>query len=403
MEKRNQKETHETKLLVGISGYMDELRRDIKYVAVNDNINVFIEGASGTGKEVIARSIHDKSDRRDAPFIPVNCAAIPEHLFESEFFGYERGAFTGAERRTKGKFEYANGGTLFLDEICVMPINQQAKLLRALQEKSFSRVGGNETINVDIRVISATNEAAKDQIKKNKFRDDLYSRLNGFKIRTEPLVNTPEDVVWLTRHFETKNKITADPRAKLVLYSYSLPGNVRELEKYSKIICNYDYFIKAILNSISEECGYDVAPNGKINFWDDIFLQDRPSQDELISEALKYNKINNHFYLSEFVKATRTIRVIDELSVDWGRIAEAYEAMVLIYSYPKQAKGELSKMMGFANEKLYPKGYEKHYGIKFDDMIACLRGQDPSLIINTGTPLQFIFCWAKFHRKETSC
>ncbi len=194
---------------------------------------VLITGESGTGKEIVARYIHSQSQRNKNRFVPVNCAAISENLVESELFGYEKGAFTGAASRTRGKFEYATDGTLFLDEIGDLPQASQAKLLRALQEKRFQRVGGNEEIPVDVRVICATNQNLEQLVAKKKFRQDLFYRINVFPIVIPALRQRPDDIVPLARHLITivsfgKNHTLTDGACQK-LKEYPWPGNVREL------------------------------------------------------------------------------------------------------------------------------------------------------------------------------
>lgn len=204
---------------------------------MNSNVAVLIEGESGTGKELIARAIHLGGQRAGGPFVVVNCAGIPETLLESEMFGYEKGAFTGALARKIGKFEAANGGSIFLDEVGELPKSLQSKLLRVLQDHTFERIGGNETISVDVRVISATNRDLVSQVKKGEFREDLYFRIAGFPIRIPPLRERKDDILVLSQHFlkrfaqeEHKNIVGFNPTALSLLEQYSFPGNVRELE-----------------------------------------------------------------------------------------------------------------------------------------------------------------------------
>jgi DNA-binding NtrC family response regulator len=195
---------------------------------------VLISGESGTGKELLARYIHHMSARKKARFVPVNCAAISPNLIESELFGHEKGAFTGAVRRAAGKFEYASGGTLFLDEIGDLSLEAQAKLLRALQEKRIQRVGGNEELPVDVRVVCATNQDLQDLVKNGTFRKDLFFRINVFPIHPPPLRERRDDVVPLARHFLTRmvgaDQVRLTEGAERVLCEYAWPGNVRELE-----------------------------------------------------------------------------------------------------------------------------------------------------------------------------
>jgi DNA-binding NtrC family response regulator len=205
--------------------------------AVMSNITVIITGETGTGKEVVAKAIHFHSARKQKPFIPVNMSAIPSELFESEFFGHEKGAFTGAVVRRKGKFEEADGGTLFLDEITETDLNFQPKLLRALQEREVMRIGSNGPVNFDCRIIVATNRNLQEEVKKGAFRQDLYYRLLGLPIDLPPLRERDQDVLILARHFMTgfckennlpERVFTDDATARLL--SYSWPGNVRELK-----------------------------------------------------------------------------------------------------------------------------------------------------------------------------
>ncbi|MCD4721259.1 MAG: sigma-54 dependent transcriptional regulator [Desulfobacula sp.] len=195
---------------------------------------VMITGASGTGKELLARYIHKNSDRKNNRFVPLNCAAITPTLVESELFGYEKGAFTGAESRKRGKFEYATKGTLFLDEIGDMPLEAQAKLLRALQEQRFQRVGGNKEIPVDVRIICATNQDLKKMVAKGAFRSDLLYRINVFPIEMPALRQRPDDIVPLAKYFLTLQTIKGDMQltqgACRILKKYHWPGNVRELQ-----------------------------------------------------------------------------------------------------------------------------------------------------------------------------
>ncbi len=198
---------------------------------------VLIIGETGTGKEVIARAIHHQSQRRNKPFIATSCAALPESLLESELFGHEKGSFTGAVERKKGKFEAGDKGTLFLDEIGEINANTQVHLLRALEEKKITRVGGNEEIKVDVRFISATNKDLRDMVKQGNFREDLYYRLNVVKIELPPLKDRKEDILPLAEHFlkkyaeeNDKNIKKFSPEVVKFMLNYSWPGNVRELE-----------------------------------------------------------------------------------------------------------------------------------------------------------------------------
>lgn len=203
----------------------------------NGNMNVLITGESGTGKELIARSIHRLSKSSLDPFVPVNCGALPEHLFESELFGHEKGAFTGAIRRKPGLLEFANHGTFFLDEIGELSQTLQVKLLRMLEERKIRRVGGEEEINIDVRIIAASNKDLLKATKENTFREDLYYRLNTFQIEMPPLRERTEDIILLAKHFmnelcEKRDSIKRyfSPEAEEALKVYPWPGNVRELQ-----------------------------------------------------------------------------------------------------------------------------------------------------------------------------
>jgi len=210
--------------------------------------SVLITGESGTGKELVARAIHINSPRENNPFISVNCAALPETLLESELFGHEKGAFTGAVSLRKGRFELADSGTLFLDEIGDIPLPLQAKLLRVLQERSFERVGGNRSINVDVRIITATNKDLKDEVENSRFREDFFYRLNVVHIHLPPLRERSDDIPMLTEHFVSKfakvlNKPNLQISMEALRFLVSLPweGNVRELEntiERAAILCS---------------------------------------------------------------------------------------------------------------------------------------------------------------------
>lgn len=220
--------------LIGRSTRMAVVRRMMAQVAARD-VNVLITGESGTGKEVVARNLHQASERAEGPFVPVNCGAIPADLLESELFGHEKGAFTGAVSSRNGRFELASGGTLFLDEIGDMPLAMQVKLLRVLQERCFERVGGTKTIHVDVRVIAATHKDLEKMIREEQFREDLYYRLNVFPIEMPALRERIEDLPALLDTLITRQQaqglgsIQLHPLAVQQLQRYRWPGNVREL------------------------------------------------------------------------------------------------------------------------------------------------------------------------------
>jgi len=222
--------------IIGDSTAMQDVLRLVEKVAKADT-TVFIHGESGTGKELVARAIHDASARKDKPFITVSCAALAETLLESELFGHEKGSFTGAIKRKLGRFELADGGTLFLDEIGDVPLSVQTKLLRVLQERAFDRVGGEELVHVDVRVISATNRDITEQVKTGAFREDLFYRLHIVPIQLPPLRDRPSDIKLLAEHFvqklgpRTNRQITGiSAEALRSLAAHRWAGNVRELE-----------------------------------------------------------------------------------------------------------------------------------------------------------------------------
>ncbi|MRR53622.1 MAG: sigma-54-dependent Fis family transcriptional regulator [Deltaproteobacteria bacterium] len=228
------------KTIIGNSQAMREIYKTIGKVAPSD-ITVLIQGESGTGKELIARAIHFNSKRLGKPFIAINCAAIPKELLESELFGFEKGAFTGAVERKLGKFEQANGGTIFLDEIGDMPLDLQAKILRVLQEKEVTRTGGNQSITVDTRIVAATNQNLEGSVREKTFREDLYYRLNVVPINLVSLRERKEDIPLLVEYFLKKACAEMEMPTKQcshealsLLSSYSWPGNVRELENTIK-------------------------------------------------------------------------------------------------------------------------------------------------------------------------
>jgi len=222
--------------LIGESAAMRSLRGAIERLAPRDT-TVLILGESGTGKELVARALHRQSARAAGPFVAVNCAALTEHLLESELFGHEKGAFTGAVAQKKGKLELAQGGTVFLDEIGELALSLQAKFLRVLQEHEFDRVGGTRTLRLDVRLIAATNRDLAGEVRKGMFREDLFHRLNVVALHTAPLRERSEDILPLARHFlqlasARHRRAISDfsPEAEVLLHFYQWPGNVRELE-----------------------------------------------------------------------------------------------------------------------------------------------------------------------------
>lgn len=226
------------KEIIGSSTAIQNLKRNITLYAKNNN-TILITGESGVGKELVARKIHELSERKASPFLAVNCAAIPNNLIESELFGYERGAFSGAEKRKPGKFELAEDGTIFLDEVAELSLDSQVKLLRVLQEKEFERVGGTYVIKSNCRIIAATNRNLKDMVQQGEFREDLYYRLDVLPLRVPPLRERLEDIPELIEHFarlssmELKIKPKKIPEEIIEVFKqYDWPGNIRELQNY---------------------------------------------------------------------------------------------------------------------------------------------------------------------------
>src|SRR5262245_36189528 len=254
--------------LVGDDPSLRKVFASLERAATTDT-TVLIEGESGTGKELFARSLHALSQRADAPFVAINCAAIPETLLETELFGHEKGAFTGAVARKPGKFEMAHRGTLFLDEIGDLPLALQAKILRALEEKRFERVGGTASVQVDVRLVAATNKGLRAAVAARRFREDLYFRLSVFPITVPPLRERPGDIPLLTRHFVErfcrdlkKKPLAMSPEALDQLQKYRWPGNVRELQnciERAVILADGDAMLPRHLNLTFVEAAGDEA------------------------------------------------------------------------------------------------------------------------------------------------
>ncbi|MDP4856707.1 MAG: sigma-54 dependent transcriptional regulator [Desulfobacterales bacterium] len=267
--------------IIGKSKVMQQVFDTIRKVAPS-NATVLIEGESGTGKELVAKSIHFNSPRREKPFVAVNCSALAETLLESELFGHEKGAFTGAVSMRKGRFELADSGTLFLDEIGDMSTGLQVKLLRVLQEKVFERVGGTKPIAVNIRVIAATNRNLKEEMKKERFREDLYYRLNVVHIALPSLKQRQQDIRLLLDHFikkyadERKHSVPVtgiDPDVERLFYEYSWPGNVRELENLIERLM--------IMSPGGVITPADLPKSFKETAHDDLYLESVPADAKL--------------------------------------------------------------------------------------------------------------------------
>ena len=248
---------------------MRDLDRIIRTVASKDVVVTLI-GESGTGKEILARRVHDLSGRRSGPFVPINCAAIPDALFESELFGHEKGAFTGASDRARGKIEAASGGTLFLDEIGEMPLVAQAKLLRFLENRRFMRVGGNTKINVDVRLVCATLRPIEDDVKAGRFRPDLFYRIQGITLQVPPLRERAADIAPLVQQFVAQLAAkhgVVPPRigrsTRSALRSYEWPGNVRELKNVVELLCLLREGREARVRDLPEAVRQAARPSGE--------------------------------------------------------------------------------------------------------------------------------------------
>jgi DNA-binding NtrC family response regulator len=317
--------------VVGKSKKMLQVIEIVKKVAPT-NATVLICGESGTGKELIARAIHHNSPRKDKPFIAINCAAIPETLIESELFGYEPGAFTGANTRKIGLIEAANKGTLFLDEVAELPLITQSKLLRVLQEKEIRRIGGKETIKVDVRIIAATNKNLLEEVQKKKFREDLYYRLKVVTIEIPPLIERKEDIPELVKYFiekyskEFEKEIKGiEEKAMQALLNYHWPGNIRELESVIE---------KAIIICEGDKIKFkDIADELKLSNPKSIFEIEIPEEGidykELEKELLKKALIKSNFVVA---KAARTLNM--SYKTFWYRLKK----YGLLKNFPKWEK-----------------------------------------------------------------
>ena len=311
--------------MVGSSDVLEQIKMTISRVAKSD-ARVLITGKNGTGKELAAREVHKKSDRANEPFIEVNCAAIPNELIESELFGHEKGAFTGANQKRIGKFEAANKGTLFLDEIGDMSLQAQAKILRAIESGNIERVGGNKSIKVDVRIVAATNKNLELEIEEGNFREDLFHRLNVIPITVPPLRERKDDIIELVNHFSTlickKNnfpKVEFEKEALKLLQSNSWSGNIRELKNIIERI-----IIMVPKESISSDDISSLLPNSKSKN-DDFF------------------DVSNSF--QEFKDVTERAFIIKQLELNNWNISKTAEILDIQRShlYNKIKKYDIEK------------------------------------------------------------
>ena len=321
------KKQYSFKNIIGDSKLMEEVYKQVNNVINNDAV-VLITGESGTGKELIARAIHFNGKRKNYPFVPVDCASIPETLIESELFGHEKGSYTGALNKKIGKFELANHGTIFLDEIGNLKMDVQAKLLRILQEKEFDRVGGNEKIKVSVRIISATNADLEKLIKEGRFRDDLFYRLNVVPVQLPPLRERKEDISLLLHHFlgifnkKYKKKIKIAKDVMKYLDSYKWPGNIRELENTVQrliLTCTTDMISPSDLpNNIKKldaKDSMDIKAGMSLEKAEAVFIKETLIKSNLnISKASKvlgvtrktlHNKIDRSKELAKLLKSKK--------------------------------------------------------------------------------------------------
>lgn len=340
--------------IVGVHGNMESLYKIVLRVAPT-NSTVLIYGESGTGKELFAKSIHYNSPRKNKPFFAINCAAIPETLLESELFGYEKGAFTGAFSRHNGLFEQANGSTLFLDEIGDLTLSTQAKLLRTIQEKEIRRIGGRETIKLDVRIISATNKKLEDEIAKGRFREDLYYRLNVIAFSIPPLRERATDIPLLIEYFLKRldeshgTKKTLDPGVLQALLRYAWPGNVRQLESVIErayVMCDGDVID---IDHVPEEVKHSSVSEASLE-------KLRSSIDYLIDAKLTAAEYRLYLYLTKldpldekFHEQLEPKEIIERLGINRdtffvgvGKLRELglydYKAKVGQGKYPSQVK-----------------------------------------------------------------
>jgi two-component system response regulator AtoC len=311
--------------LVGTSRPMQQVFKLIGQVAEKD-VTVLITGESGTGKELVARAIYHHSHRKDEPFMAVNCASIPDALFESELFGYERGAFTGAYRSYVGKFERCHEGTLFFDEVGDMSLSTQAKVLRVLQEGEFERLGGTETIAVDVRILAATNKSLEDEVKAGRFREDLYYRLNVISIELPPLRQRPDDVAPLVNYFVGR---FSDEYGKTVHYvadqtihklrSYAWPGNVRELEnclRRAVLMCKGDVLLA---EHVQFETDRDAGPLAATH--DDLTRNLKRRVAELMPEISRLADKASEANVLDLVEEALIARALEECGYNQVRTA----------------------------------------------------------------------------------
>jgi two-component system, NtrC family, response regulator len=331
--------------IIGKSAPMQRIYQLIEKVSPS-KATILITGDSGTGKELIARAIHFNSSRREQPFITVNCGALPENLLESELFGHERGAFTGAVNLRKGRFELANEGTLFLDEISEMSPPLQVKLLRVLQEMEFERVGGSQTLKVDVRIVAASNRNLKDEVSNRRFRSDLFYRLNVVHIQLPPLKERTDDIPLLVNHFLAKYsqegnhpQISIEPEAMRYLLDYSWPGNVRELENVIERAVILSNGETIVVKDLPQEIR-EPAPSIRT---DDYRESPLPDERSLLTDMTPLREPSPGDRLLEWGLRPRQLRTIDFVK-NHGFITNKYYSQLNDIS-ERQALRELTEMV----------------------------------------------------------
>ena len=349
-------------LFVGSSPQMMEVFKQVGRVATQD-VTVLIRGESGSGKELVARAIYQYSNRSNEPFMAVNCAAIPDQLLESELFGHEKGSFTGADKRRIGKFEQCNGGTLFLDEIGDMTPLVQGKVLRLLQEQHFERVGGNETITTNVRIVTATNRDLEQMVEDGEYRGDLYYRLNGITINLPPLRERGEDLVKLIEYFFSKVRIELgkhevvgiSPDALEIYRKHSWPGNVRELQSVIR---------QSLLNTTGTVIVPDSIPDELLD--DEPVIVNSTASPEVENE----NQVN----IERFIK-----KRLEESSTDlYAETLEVMEKLLLtqVLQHTEGNQTRASEILGITRGKIRDR--IQSFGIKFDKNVHVDENTTPS-------------------------
>jgi DNA-binding NtrC family response regulator len=351
---KSEKVTPRKELLVGGSEYMDSIRTKIKKIA-NTNMPILIQGETGTGKELIARSIHQEGNRSKKPFVPLNCAAIPETLFESELFGHMKGAFTGATQDREGKVTAANKGTLFLDEIGDLSIKHQAKLLRFLESGEYTRAGGNKVEHSGARIVAATNKTLKSEIEKGDFREDFYQRIAGYVIKTRPLSSSRADVVLLTNHFLGRGKNTLEKaRIKSLLYSYDFPGNARQLKKIVEVAAmGYQEVWKRILDIHSDELK-------ELNRTSRLSKDAEQREKEEVSQRLNREDRRFKRFLNALLWTDRT----DPIEVKNAVLA--YE-IITLFQETRLNQRQIANTLQIQQKRLSPSDFQSKFGFALPD------------------------------------